>query len=134
MKNIIKYLLFLTITIVSLSASAQTWIEVASTNASKFHIMAGSVKITKNDNNQLVVAAFGMVTEDRRPPDRVQWYVPLSNCVAQSGQLVITELNGVYRQNHAFNFNDNKVSSTIALVLCWMAEDMLKSQKKSNPV
>jgi len=106
------------------AAYAQEWVEVSRTDKTLFFIKSDSVALSENDGGTKVVASVGRVislTGNRT--DIVVWYVTIANCVAGRGTLYVLNTDGKVINRPEFVFQDRRVSSNIAEIMCRVVED-----------
>lgn len=113
--------------VVSCSVYGQEWIEIARSESATFHIKSGSIRVATNDSFVKVVTAEGRITKsDYKKVDYLRWYIPINDCKNNSGRIFITEIDGTYRSNYPFTFDDGKIAGNIAQILCIFSVDLNK--------
>jgi hypothetical protein len=124
MTKLLRTFFFVCLLAFSAIANAQEWIEVSRTDKTLFFIKSDSVELSENDGGTKIVASVGRVislTGNRT--DIVIWYVTISNCIAGRGTLYVLNTNGKVIHKPEFVFQDKKVSSNIAEIMCRVVED-----------
>lgn len=114
-----QFLAAITFSLCSITAFAQEWIEIAKTDETVFYIQPKSITSTENDGGTRVIAAIGKtfgVNSNR--VDVLIWYVSISDCIATRGKFYVLDSNGRPQSNHDFVFQNGRVSSTIAEIIC----------------
>jgi hypothetical protein len=116
--------LVLSCLLLATEAHAQEWVEVSRTDKTLFFIKSDSVGLSENDGGTKVVVSVGRVVSlTGNRTDIVIWYVTIANCVAGRGTLYVLNTDGKVIHKPEFVFQDKKVSSNIAEIMCRVVED-----------
>ena len=101
-------------------AMAQSdWIVIGETDDSKWEIKPGSLEVSKTKSQTNIAVVVGRVT-DRKTNiiSLYKWYVSLSDCKRELGQIVSLNIDGSYSFENSFVFGSGNVASSMAKNIC----------------
>lgn len=130
-----KKIIFTLCLFLSGMAYADEWVEVASANSKTYSVKPSTVKITNNDGGVKVIMAVGrIVNTDTKKIEASIWYVPLSHCAMQRGNMGITDVMGNFQTEVPFVFGLGTTGSQIAETLCVVANNIGNPEKPKTNV
>ena len=113
----------------SAALAESKWIFIASSTSKqqKFEIKSGSLEISKTRSGTPIAVVIG---RDHGPNtskiDVWKAYVPLKDCISESGVIVTTNMAGVYQYQNEFVFDGGSVASSLAEAICGAAKAQVK--------
>ena len=109
----------LTATILSGSAFAQDWIDLASSDAGFWEGRAGTMDFATTKGGIPIATASGRIrwTKDKSV-DFVRWYVAVDHCKKGYGKLVTLNMSGEFKYENDYVKNGGSIASSIGDVLC----------------
>jgi len=105
------------------------WVFIASSTSKqqKFEIKSGSLEISKTRSGTPIAVVIG---RDYGPStskiDVWKAYVPLKDCISESGIIVTTNMAGEYQYQNEFVFDGGSVASGLAEAICSAAKSQIK--------
>ncbi len=115
----VRYLIATAAALISLSAQAQTWIEVVETPTTSFFMRADMIGIEKDQNKRNLVWAAGIIkTKPQNEQVLVLWAVYLESCISKSGEFMIFDTNGNKKSSVEFSESKKSVAGLLAQVMC----------------
>lgn len=134
MKLLSKLLAGLAIITFTNTSFAQSWVEVAESATSKFYILSGSVGTGKTDAGDNIFFARGRTVRlDINRTEFAGWYVKISECLRQSGKFVVVNMNGEFQFDTDFKIGDNRISSSLAQIICQVGMEQLIPSNPKQP-
>ena len=127
-KLFVSLLLFL-----SFSAFADGWIDIASNDNYIYQGLGGSLRISKNlDNEKVGVITGRVVNAQTQEENSVIWYVYIKECYSTTGTLVILNNRGEYVSESKYVRGSNTISDAISAGICEGVKQMGKKVPDSN--
>ena len=99
--------------------AAEEWVEVASTPDTAWAIKPGSFSQGVTDGKRPMAYVIGRFSDkSRNRVDINRWYVLLSDCNREMGELVTLDLKGAFLFSNDFAFGAGNIASKIAETIC----------------
>lgn len=114
--------------------SEEGWVRVTSTDeGGKWDVKAGSLEISQTRAEVPIAVVIGRIT--RTTSDNVslyKWYVPLKDCIAESGVVVTLNMSGEYKFENDFVFGSGNVASGMAEAICAAATQSIQNASQKS--
>ena len=114
--------------------AASDWVEIAENNTGgKWSIKAGSLEISKTKSGTPIAVVIGRIMGIRGGEIQLyKWYVPLKDCIEESGTVVTLNMSGSYQFENDFVFNAGNISSAMAEAICGAATIRVTNQREKS--